>query len=89
MKSKQWIVRAGVWSCHTEMGRHLAQTLVSQEKAYKDLQDSTGNSTQYFVMTYMGKHLRKVAICICITDLLYCTPESNTTLGINYNKKSF
>ena len=53
MKSKQWIVRAGVWSCHTEMGRRLAQTLVSQEKAYKDLQDSTGNSTQYFVMTCM------------------------------------
>ena len=47
----------------------------------KDLLYSTGNSTQYSVMAYMGKDSRKrVNICICITDSLCCTPETNTTL---------
>ena len=53
VKGKSKILTGAIegWSCHTEMGRRLAQTLVNQEKAYKDLQDSTGNSTQYFAMT--------------------------------------
>ena len=47
----------------------------------KDLLYSTGNSTQYFVMAYMGKESKKrVDKCICITDSLCCTPETNTTL---------
>ena len=70
MKSKQWIVRAGVWSCHTEMGRRLAQTLISQEKAYKDLQDSTGNSTRYFAITcnsviFFKETNLKRCVCVC------------------------
>ena len=33
----------------------------------------------------MGKESKKrVDICICITDSLCCTPETNTTLKINY-----
>ena len=42
---------------------------------------STGNSTQYSVITYMGKGSKKrMDSWICITNSLYCTPESNTTL---------
>ena len=42
-------------------------------------------STQYSVMTYMGKESKKrVGICICINDSLCCTPETNTILYINY-----
>ena len=50
----------------------------------KNLLYSTGNSIQYSVMAYMGKDSKKkkkrVDICICITDSLCCTPETNTTL---------
>ena len=48
--------------------------------------DSTGNSTQYSVMAYVGKESKKkgkrerVDICVCATDSLCCTPETNTTL---------
>ena len=38
---------------------------------------STGNFTQYSVMAYMGKEAKKVDICI--TDSLWCAPETNTT----------
>ena len=35
-------------------------------------------------MTYMGKEcLKKVDVCICITDSFCCTAETNT-LYINY-----
>ena len=56
----------------------------------KDLLYSTGNSTQYYVMAYMGEGSKKEWICVCvyiyiyiyiyITDSLCCTPETNTTL---------
>ena len=48
----------------------------------KDLLYSTENSTQYSVMTYVGKESEKGGICL--TDLLSCTAEINTTLKINY-----
>ena len=38
----------------------------------KDVLYSTGNYTQYSVITYNGKESEK--------EPLYCTPESNTTL---------
>ena len=48
----------------------------------------TGNSTQYWVMMYMAKELEREWMCgyiyVCVTELLCCTPESNTTLSINY-----
>ena len=34
-----------------------------------------------------GKRIKKrvdICICVCITDSLFCTPETNTTLLINY-----
>ena len=53
---------------------------------------STGNSTQYFVITYKGKESeKKTDIYVCITESLCCTPETNTSY-INYTsikKKKF
>ena len=46
---------------------------------------STGNSTQYSVMAYLGKETKKRgAIGIHITDSLCYTPETNTIVSINY-----
>ena len=42
----------------------------------KDLSYSTGNNTQYFVITYKGKESEKEYI----TKSLCCTPETNMTL---------
>ena len=53
---------------------------------------STGNSTQYSVMAYMEKNLKKcgymcacvcVCVCVCvvcITDSHCCTAEATTSL---------
>ena len=46
--------------------------------ANKDLLYSTGNTAQYSVVAYMGKESKRVDICICITDSLCCTAETNT-----------
>jgi len=44
----------------------------------------TGNSTQYSVMTHMGKEsFKKEDICICVTDSLCCPARTNTILQIN------
>lgn len=46
---------------------------------------SKSNSTQYFIITYTGeKNLKKN---IYIIESLFCTPEMNTTLYINYKKE--
>lgn len=39
--------------------------------------DSTGRSTRGSVITYIEK---RMDICVCITDSLCCTPETNTPL---------
>ena len=44
----------------------------------KDLLYNTGNYTQYFVITYMGKNLKK--IYVYITESLGCTPETNNSI---------
>ena len=51
----------------------------------KDLLYSTGNSTQYSIITYKGENLKEngyiyIYIYICIYESLCCTPETNTTL---------
>ena len=43
---------------------------------------SRGNSVQYYVTK--GENWKRVGTCICITELLCCTPETITTLLINY-----
>ena len=53
----------------------------------RDLLYRAGNSTQSSVMTYMGKESEKrVDLCICVTDSLCCTAETNTILYVNSNK---
>ena len=44
----------------------------------KDLLESTGNSIQFFVITYMGIESKKEGIYI--TDSLCCTAETNSTV---------
>ena len=34
----------------------------------------------YSIKTYMEKNLKRVAVCIYITDSLYCIAQTNTTL---------
>ena len=64
-----------------KIGIDIYTLLYIKQITNKDLQYSTGNSTQYFVMAYMGKGSKKrVDICICITDSVCCTLETNTTL---------
>ena len=45
----------------------------------KKLQFSPGNSTQFSVMICMGKESKRGDMCMCITDTLCCTAETNTT----------
>ena len=42
-----------------------------------------GNYTQYFLITYKGKNLKK-DICVCITKSLCRIPETNPKLYLNY-----
>ena len=64
-----------------EIGIDRYTLLYIKEITNKNRLYSTGNSTQYSVMTYMGKESKKrVDTCICITDSLRCTAETNTTL---------
>ena len=50
-----------------------------------------GNSTQYSVMTYMGKESKKrvkrVDICMCITKSLYCTIVNKNIVNQPYSNK--
>ena len=62
-----------------EIGIDISTLLYIKQKTNKNLLYSTGNSTQYSVMAYMGKESKK-RVDICITDSLCCTPETNTTL---------
>ena len=53
----------------------------------KDLLYSTGESGQQFVTVYMGKESEKE--CLYMTDSLFCTPETNTTLQVNHIPTKF
>ena len=53
----------------------------TKQIANKDLLYITENSTQYYIITYMGKESEKNGdIYLYITESLCCTPETNTTL---------
>ena len=69
-----------------EIGIDIYALLYIKQITNKNLLYSTGNSTQYSVMAYMGKESKKkrMDVCICITDSLCCTPETKTTLLIEY-----
>ena len=71
----------GVGGINWEIGIDIYTLLHIKQITNKNLLYSTGNSTQYSVMTYMGKESKKEwIICICITDSLCCRAETNTTL---------
>ena len=75
-----------------EIRIHRYTLLYIKQVTNKDLLYSTGNSTQYSVITYMGKESEKDCICIYIhiymymymhihiTDSLCCIAETNTAL---------
>ena len=64
---------------------HIHTTIYKIYITNKDLVYVTRNSTQYSVMTYMGKQSKKrLDICIRINDSLWCTSETNTTVLITY-----
>lgn len=40
--------------------------------------DSAGSSTQYSVMSHMGKESKREDVCVCVTVSLCCLAETNT-----------
>ena len=52
--------------------------LYIKEMNNKDLLYSTGNYTQYVVITYKGKEYEKIDIYAYITESFFCTPETKT-----------
>ena len=59
--------------------RHIHTTIYRTDS--KNLLYRTGNSTQFSVMAFKGKALKKrVGVCVCTTDSLCCTPETNIAL---------
>ena len=50
----------------------------------KDLLYNTRNSAQYSIIPQLGKFWKRIDTCICITELLCCTSETNTTWLVNY-----
>ena len=64
-----------------ESGIAIYTLLYIKQITNKNLLYSTGNSTQYPLMNFMGiESIKRVDICICITDSLCYTAETNTTL---------
>ena len=74
-KGENWLGGGGVMNW--EFGIDIYTVLYIKYITNKDLY-STGNSTEYSVMAYMGKESKRVDICI--TDSLCCTPETDITL---------
>ena len=72
----------GVGGINQEFGSNLYMLLYIKQVNNKDLLYSTGNYTQYFVITYMEKESEKeyTYIYVCITESLCCTPETSTEL---------
>ena len=64
------------------MGLAYTHYYILKKITNKDLLYSTGNYTQYFVITYKGKESEKnTCICRCITDSLCCTPGTNNSIS--------
>ena len=64
-----------------ETGIDIHTLLHIKQITNKNLLYSTGNSSQYSVMTYMEKkNLKKSGYRYSITDSLSCTAETSTTL---------
>ena len=60
-----------------------------KKKQNKVLLYNTGNYIQYPVINHNGKeskniYIYKIYTCVCVTESLFCTAQTNTTLQINY-----
>ena len=61
-----------------EIGIDIYTLLYVKQIIKKDLLHSTGNSTQYSVMTCIEKEfLKRVAMYMCLAESLCCTVEIN------------
>ena len=81
-KANLWLLKekgAG-WGMNQEFEINVYTLLYVKQIANKDLLYSTGNYTQYFVITFKVKEFEKEYIYICITESLCCTPETNTAM---------
>ena len=93
-KTNLWLPKGkDVGGINQEFGINIYTLLYIKQITNRDLLYSTGNYTQYFVITYKGKESEKEYIYniyiiyniqIYITESLCYTPETNTTLLINY-----
>ena len=71
--------KGGRGGINWKTGVDIYTLLYIEQITNKDLLYSTGNSTQYSVMAYVGKESKKrVDIRICLTDSLCCIPETKT-----------
>ena len=66
----------GQGEINQEFGKNIYTLLYIKQITNMDILYSTGNSTQYFVITYKGNESEKEYM----TESLCCIPESNTTL---------
>ena len=81
IENKLMVTGEGAVRTHRKVGIDTYTLLYITQITNKDLLYSTGNSTQYSIMAYIGKESKKrVDICICITDSLCCICEINTIL---------
>ena len=76
------VIKGETWGgLNQELMMNIHTLLYIKQITNKDLLYSTGNSTQYSIITNMEKESKKkVNACICIIDSLSCTAETNTTL---------
>ena len=80
-KTNLWLPEGKVGEgINWEIGIDIYTLLYIKQITNTDPLYSTGNSSQYSVMTYRGKESKKVNICICIPDSRCCIAETNTAL---------
>ena len=65
--------KLGMWEPHVHSTICKIKQIINKDRLY-----GTGNYTQYFAITYMEKEPKRKYICI--TESLYYTSETNTTL---------
>ena len=69
-----------------ETGIDIYTVLYIKQIINNNLQYGTRNSTQYSVMVYMGKQpIKRLDECVCATDSLCYTTETNTVDQPNSN----
>ena len=61
-----------------EFGINVYTLIYIKERTNEDPLHSTGNSTQYLVITYRGRKSEEE--CVCVTESLCCTPDTSAIL---------